>query len=408
MYKQNIIKVSEGDVLTKQLVGRIYAETDISKFRYEMLNYVQDLPKLLKSKFFVSLNFCGTNCLLVFTKIQDKFYSFVVDRQTLSYNFSKVDFSKIKLNQIKLNLDDSIYNGTIFEGILIKRHNMDDLYIISDVYKFCGKNMVNDKLNIKLLTILKYLENNYDPDSSENSLELQVNKIYELSKYDYFCKEVIPKIKNLKYRGICFYSEISETKLIYMLNDPLKLSDNFKAINSNEKLIPKNNQIENKQDYKQNNNNFKQIKSINEKEKQIIKPTLKSTQAVELNKYSDVQSDKKTKYVNTSNEDVYATLEVKTTDNPDVYKLNCVDKQIVDKKTMLKKISMGIAHIRGIDMSHKMIKLFENKKSLLMKCKFNDSNSKFEPIEIDNVAKFPTLLEEIETKLATMEESDSE
>jgi hypothetical protein len=99
MYKPNIIKVSDGDILTKQLVGRIYAETDISKFRYEMLNYVQDLPKLLKNKFFVSLNFCGTNCLLVFTKILDKFYSFVVDRQTLSYNFSKVDFSKkIKSN----------------------------------------------------------------------------------------------------------------------------------------------------------------------------------------------------------------------------------------------------------------------------------------------------------------------
>ena len=89
-------------------------------------------------------------------------------------------------------------------------------------------------------------------------------------------------------------------------------------------------------------------------------------------------------------------------------KLNCVEKQIVDKKMMLKKISMGIAHIRGIDMSHKMKKIFENKKSVLMNCKFNDDNSKFEPIDINTESKFPTLLEEIESKLAIMEDSDSE
>ena len=156
MYKSNSINLD--DKLTKQLVGRIYAETDLSKFRYEMLNYENDLQKILKNKYFVSINFFGTNCLLVFTKVLDKFYSFTVDRQTLSYNFSKVDFSKVKLNLVNIHLDDNIYNGTIFEGILVKRYNMDDVYIISDVYKFCGKDMTKEKLNIKFLNIVGYLK----------------------------------------------------------------------------------------------------------------------------------------------------------------------------------------------------------------------------------------------------------
>ena len=42
------------------------------------------------------------------------------------------------------------------------------------------------------------------------------------------------------------------------------------------------------------------------------------------------KSDKKTKYVNTTSEEVNVVLEVKSTDNPDVYKLNCVEKQIID------------------------------------------------------------------------------
>ena len=168
------------DILTKQLVGRVYAETDISKFRYDMLNYEQDLQKLLKQKYYVTINFCGTNSLLVFTKFHDKFYSFTIDRQTLSYNFSKVDFSKTKINLVNLSLDDQIYNGTIFEGILIKRYNLDDLYIISDVYKFCGKDVSKEKINFKLLNIIGYLKNNYDKNLTSNSVELAVNKLFQL------------------------------------------------------------------------------------------------------------------------------------------------------------------------------------------------------------------------------------
>ena len=151
---------SNPDILTKQLVGSIYTHVDLSKFRYELLQYESELNKLLKCRYYVSLNFCGTNCLLVFTKIRDSFYCFTVDRQTLSYNFSKVDFSKINISQRSVALDDSIYNGTIFDGILIKRHNKEDLYVISDVYKFCGENMLKEQIDIKLYKIREYLNHN--------------------------------------------------------------------------------------------------------------------------------------------------------------------------------------------------------------------------------------------------------
>ena len=59
-------------------------------------------------------------------------------------------------------------------------------------------------------------------------------------------------------------------------------------------------------------------------------------------------------------------------------------------------------------MSHMLKKLFENKKSLLMKCKFNNDNSKWEPIEEEKIQKIPSLLEEIESKLVIMELSDDE
>ena len=99
---------------------------------------------------------------------------------------------------------------------------------------------------------------------------------------------------------------------------------------------------------------------------------------------------------------------MKQTDNPDVYKLFCVEKEIKDRKTLLKKISMGIAHIKGIETSHKIRKIFENKKSTLMKCKFNNDNSKWEPIQEEIKERIPSLIDDIESKLIMIEVSDDE
>ena len=389
---------SSSDILTKQLVGRIYAEIDISKFRYDMLNYEQDLQKLLKQPYYVTINFCGINSLLVFTKFHDKFYSFTIDRQSLSYNFSKVDFSKTKINLINIGLDDQIYNGTIFEGILIKRRDMDDLYIISDVYKFCGKDVSKDKLNMKLFNIVEYFKSNYDKNLTSNNIELEVNRIFELKKFDYFYKDVLPKTKTLKYRGICFYPEISDTKLVYMINTDGNTNANTSNISSKpfiktqinnktsekslEKSIEPNNIINNSHDNKSHDNKSH--------DKQIS------------------NADKQITYINTSDDIVEAVLDMKITDNPDVYKLYAVQKQIVDKRTVFKKIFMGIAHIKGIEISHKFKKIFLDKKSLLMNCKFNNDNSKWEPIDVNPNIKIPTSIEEIESKLAIMEDTISD
>ena len=378
---------SSSDILTKQLVGRIYAETDISKFRYDMLNYEQDLQKLLKQPYYVTINFCGINSLLVFTKFHDKFYSFTIDRQSLSYNFSKVDFSKTKINLVNIGLDDQIYNGTIFEGILIKRRDMDDLYIISDVYKFCGKDVSKDKLNMKLFNIVEYFKSNYDKNLTSNNIELEVNRIFELKKFDYFYKEVLPKTKTLKYRGICFYPEISDTKLVYMINT----DGNTNTSNIVSKPLIKT----------QLNNKISEKSSEKGSEKS-------SEKLIDTNINIKSSDNKQITYINTTDEIVEVVLEMKITDNPDVYKLYAVQKQIIDKRTVFKKIFMGIAHIKGIEMSHKFKKIFLDKKSSLMTCKFNNDNSKWEPIDVNLNVKIPTSIEEIESKLAIIEASSSE
>jgi hypothetical protein len=210
---------TQNNDLTKQLVGSIFAQQNISNFKYEVIQYESDLSKLIRQKFFTSINFCGTNSLLVFTKISGKHYCFTVERQTLSYNFSKIDYSKVKIDMHNLKLDIDIYQGTILDGILVKQSKKDDLFIISDVYKFCGVDYTKSKLDDKLKMVIKYLQENYNQDHIENNMMLSVNKIFPINQTEHVVNNVLPSIKNLKSRGLCFYPEISETKLIFLFNN---------------------------------------------------------------------------------------------------------------------------------------------------------------------------------------------
>jgi hypothetical protein len=374
----NSFKKTSND-LSKQLIGSIFAQQNISNFKYEMIQYESDLSKLIRQKFFTSINFCGTNSLLVFTKIAGKHYCFTVERQTLSYNFSKIDYEKVKIDMRNLRLDIDIYNGTILDGILVKQSKKDDLFIISDVYTFCGVNYTKSKLDDKLKMVIKYLQSNYDENHIENNLLLSVNKIYPITQTEHVVEKVMPSIKSLKSRGLCFYPEISDTKLIFLFNN-------------NEKNTEKETQEQ---------------PTIKVEEKVVInKPVINNKKNSDEKQERDNEDRPKFKYVNSSNKDVFATLEIKSTPNVDVYKLNAVERIIVDGKKVLKRVQMGIAFISGIDKSHKMSKIFSQEKKVLMKCKFINNLSKWEPIDIDKKAPHPTLLEDIDLDL--MELSDDE
>ena len=385
MSKHNNNKINKhdqtsNDDLQKQLVGVIYSLNNISKFRYEQIQYESHLSKLLRTKFFASINFCGTSCLLVFTKLSGKFYVFTVDRSTLSYNFNKIDYSSIKMDMRTLRLDPTIYMGTIFDGILIKIHGKEDVFVISDVYNFKGIDYTSTKLEDKLELIKDYLRENYDETQIENNIRLVLNRLYPLEKTGYLVEKVMPTIKEFKFRGLCFYPEISECKQIFLFNNEEKT----------------NNPV-NKDSQRDTRENRENRETIDTRENRGTRDTRDTRENRESQRERDTKQDF-IKFVNTSDKEIIVTLEVRTTTNPDVYNLFCVDRIIEDGKKILKRVNLGTAFIPGIEVSHKLGRIFNtsNTKAILMKCRFNDSKSKFEPLEIDHEAKIPTLLSSID------------
>jgi len=347
------------EIVIKQLVGTIYSKVDLSKFRYEMIRYENDLQKLLRQRYHIMLNYCGTNCLMVFTKIKDKFFSFTVDRQTISYNFNKIDFSNVNLNLRNINLSQEIYEGTVFEGILIKQHGKLDTYMICDCYSFCGEDFTEVNLIDKLNKINTYLEKNYT-NSPYNNIILELNKIYTITDIEIAIADIDKT--QFKCRGLCFYPDISETKLVFLMT---QIEDNRTIYKRNE-LYSTITQ----------NNNSTGLNNTNTKQKYITKP----------NKFNNRFNDKI--------EDIIFTLEIVPTNFNDVYQLYACDMILKDNKPKYKKYNIGIADIQT-NKIYTLVKNITQHGSKMMKCKYDTETQKWVPIEEDMESKRPSLISNI-------------
>ncbi len=361
----------------KLLIDYIYSNINISKFKYKLLENYSDLSNFQESnKFYVSANFSGSNCLLIFCKIKSKFYSFMVDRKTLSFNSEQIRYETVNITPVNIKLENSIYNGTIIDGIFIKHDKKKEkFFVITDLYMFRGVTTEKDRINMKLSNIETYLD--YNMKSSQN-LILTINKLYELENIDKLVNEDIKKTHDFHVRGLSFYPEISSTKLIYVFND----EKDKKILNKNDSL-PKEN-------------------------KEIIIPSINTNnQQPQENKKTKINYSIKSEF---KNQEIIFVLELKKTEISDVYKLFCVEEFEKDDRKILKTKKMGIAYIPTKDISLKCREIFNKNVNgrALFTCKFDDNKNKWLPLdEIKNV-KVPNKISEIEMKLELVEETDSE
>ena len=240
----------------QELIKYIYSTIDISLFKYDLLKFEHQLNKFLTDTYYVSPNFYGKNCFLVFTKIKTKYYSFLIDRRQLSYSLDKVQFDNVYIHHCNVDIDLSIYAGTIFDGVYIKRGNTFE-YIITDVYYFKGTDYTGTKLKHKLYEIEIYLDNigshfNKEKFNNRTNLELKINKLYDVTNIRQFMEHDI-KLYQDKYqiRGTCFYPEMSGTKLIYL----------FENTEMNNTILPNIQQNQNKKNDKSSDSDENQTNS---------------------------------------------------------------------------------------------------------------------------------------------------
>ena len=300
-----------------------------------------------------------------------------------------------------------IYKGTILDGTFVQNKN-DKIFIVTDVYMFKGQDYTKSQLESKLLTIRTFLQSNYDVDDKNNSLEITVNKTYEIDQTEHVINNVVPKIKNFLIRGICFYPEISGTKLLFKFGNentvPIEItSATFQTVNNSS--------------YNQTNNNYNHA---NNKKKQVVSKDQKddssdsnrssptnikvnnSSPTTVVPKAPEIKKVAKVVYIPKDGEDEENyVFEMQKTDKVDVYKLMALETVVKDDKKLLKRVQVCLAYVPNMTRS-KWCKDTVNKTggNVLVNCKYYPDKYKWEPISVAK-AKKPSFIESFDTE--TME-----
>lgn len=359
--------------LLSSILDYIYNSIDLSQYRYKIAEYESDLSIITKEKHMLSANFNGVNCLLIFVKIRERYHSILVERKTLSYNKNQLKPEAVKITPVNIRLSGTIYNGTIFDGsYIIDKKTRNKIFVITDVYRFNGRDTCVDDIRHKMANLASYLESNIENDTNLNNIKLTINKLYEPTDIQDLMIDM-DKSKGVDFKGFVFYPIKSGTKLIYLNNNnkPIPNIDDSQIVDKNKFNLKKNN--------------------VNKIDTEIMNTDIKK---------------KKYTYICKTNDPVYCILEVRRTLSPDVYNIYCVE----ETKGYMKLKKLGIAFIPD-KQSSLMCKDILNSKingKALMKCKFDPEKNKWIPLEESKERKYPNYISEIEEKLDVLVESDSD
>ncbi len=206
-----------------KIIDYIYNLIDLSKYRYNMLDNMQQLKFLKHTEHLVSPNFKGFNYFLLFNKTikmtneGQKEYSqcIAIDKKFLSYNKKTLDIKKVFMYKIRLMAAPNIFRGTLFDAKLIK-----DIMLIKDCYYLGGNSLIDMEMTEKMIYLDNTIANQFQKDGCEN-FKLKINKLYKYAMLEKLVYDIIPKCE-LDITGLIFYSKKSGISYIYNEKKPIE------------------------------------------------------------------------------------------------------------------------------------------------------------------------------------------
>ena len=227
----------------KSLIVKIGSFNLTSKY-YTFLNK-KNVNNLKDNLFQVSLSTFGKKFILFVTRYNTKKYCIFINKKNDAMTVTQLKFS------------DDIFNGTLFDGELVKNDNGKWIYLINDIAYYKGENIITKSFSERQNIIDNILKDDHDNDVNN------LNQTFYISKKMYFnynyIKDLVEKYMdclNYKCAGL-YFKNINNFSDNYLFIFPECRSDSKilnngvtidnKKINIVEKDI-NNEEIDNKSD----------------------------------------------------------------------------------------------------------------------------------------------------------------
>jgi hypothetical protein len=217
--------INDLDLKTK-IIDYIFSIIELSKYRYNMLENVQQLNFLKMNEHYVSPNFKGFNYFLLFYKFKDNIqknkessYCIAIDKKNLSYHRKSIDIKKVFMYRIKFFAPSSIFMGSLFDTKLIK-----DIMLVKDCYHLMGNNIIDMEMNEKMIYLDSIIANQLPKEYCSN-FKLKINKLYKYTMLNEIVKNIIPNCE-LEIIGLIFYPTKSGISYIYTENNKTNQPNN--------------------------------------------------------------------------------------------------------------------------------------------------------------------------------------
>lgn len=207
--------------LKNKIIDYLFSIIDLSKYRYNMLDNVQQLNFLKTHEHYVSPNFKGYNYFLLFYKFNNKDnkdsypHCIAIDKKNLSYHKNTIDIKKVFMFKLKVMASQSIFRGTLFDTKLIK-----NIMLVKDCYYIMGNNIIDMEMNDKMIYLDTIIANQFQKNYSMN-FKLKINKLYKYNMLNDIITNIIPKCE-LEIIGLIFYPQKSGISYIYTDKKPIE------------------------------------------------------------------------------------------------------------------------------------------------------------------------------------------